>query len=90
MRIVLQVQPRRSPLDATQQQMLDGIEENYDLWLDPDFKDVKALAEVLAPFDAAQMRRFPVSTRINSVTNDDPDCVIPMPSSLPAQSALFG
>jgi len=26
--------------------------ENYDLWLDPGFKDVKALAEVLAPFDA--------------------------------------
>ena len=65
-------------------------QENYDLWLDPGFKDVKALAEVLAPFDAAQMRSFPVSTRINAVTNDDPDCVVPMPSSSPAQSALFG
>jgi putative SOS response-associated peptidase YedK len=64
--------------------------EHYDLWLDPGFKDVKALAEVLAPFDAGKMRRFPVSTRINAVTNDDPDCVVPMPSSLPAQSALFG
>ena len=51
--------------------------ENYDLWLDPGFKDVKALAEVLAPFDAAQMRSFPVSTRINAVANDDPDCVVP-------------
>jgi putative SOS response-associated peptidase YedK len=51
---------------------------------------VKALAEVLVPFDAAQMRRFPVSTRINSVTNDDPDCVVPSHSSLPAQSVLFG
>ena len=65
-------------------------QENYDLWLDPGFKDVKALAEVLVPFDAAQMRRFPVSTRINAVTNDDPDCVVPRHSSLPAQSALFG
>ena len=64
--------------------------EHYDLWLDPGFKDVKALAEFLAPFDAGKMRRFPVSTRINAVTNDDPDCVVPMPSSLPAQSALFG
>jgi putative SOS response-associated peptidase YedK len=27
-------------------------QENYDLWLDPGFKDVKALAEVLVPFDA--------------------------------------
>src|SRR5271157_5442070 len=27
-RVVLEVQPRRSPLDAAQQQMLDGIEAN--------------------------------------------------------------
>jgi len=64
--------------------------ENYDLWLDPGFKDVKTLAEVLVPFDAAQMRRFPVSTRINSASNDDPECVVPSHSSLPAQSTLFG
>jgi putative SOS response-associated peptidase YedK len=64
--------------------------ERYDLWLDPGFNDVKALAEVLVPFDAAQMRRFPVSTRINAVTNDDPDCVLLTPTSLPAQSGLFG
>ena len=38
-------------------------QENYDLWLDPGFKDGKALAELLAPFDASQMRSFPVSTK---------------------------
>jgi len=65
-------------------------QENYDLWLDPGFRDVKALAEVLVPFDAAQMRCFPVSTRINAVTNDGPDCVVPCRRELPAQSALFG
>ena len=65
-------------------------QENYDLWLDAGFKDVKALAEVLVPFEAAQMRCFPVSTRINAVTNDDPDCVVPRHSSMPAQSPLFG
>jgi putative SOS response-associated peptidase YedK len=64
-------------------------QENYDLWLDPGFKNVKALAEVLVPFDAAKMTRFPVSTRINAVTNDDPDCVAPWHGSLPAQSVLF-
>ena len=63
--------------------------ERYDLWLDPGFKDVEALAEVLVPFDAAQMRSFPVSTRINSVTNDDPECVAPSHNSSPAQSAHF-
>jgi putative SOS response-associated peptidase YedK len=64
--------------------------ENYNLWLDPAFEDVKALAEILVPFDAAQMRCYPVSTRINAVTNDDPDCVVPAHSSLAAQSSLFG
>ena len=65
-------------------------QENYDLWLDPGFKDVKTLAEFLAPFDAAKMRSFPVSSRINAVANDDPDCVLPWHRDLPAQSALFG
>jgi putative SOS response-associated peptidase YedK len=65
-------------------------QDNYDLWLDPGLKDVKALADFLSPFDAAKMRSFPVSSRINAVANDDPDCVVPWNNSLPAQSALFG
>ena len=64
--------------------------EKYDLWLDPDFKDVKELARLLVPFDAAQMRRFPVSTRVNAVSNDDPGCVVPSDISTPAQRTLFG
>ena len=65
-------------------------QENYHLWLDPSFKDVKALEELMAPFDAAKMRSFPVSSRINAVANDDADCVVPWHRDLPAQSALFG
>jgi putative SOS response-associated peptidase YedK len=63
---------------------------NYDLWLDPGFKDVKALAGVLSPFDASQMRSFPVSTRVNAVANEDPDCVVPWYRDSPSQAALFG
>jgi putative SOS response-associated peptidase YedK len=62
--------------------------EHYDLWLDPGFKDVKALAEVLAPFDAGKMRRFPVSTRINAMANDDPDCVVPWHRFASSECAL--
>ncbi len=64
--------------------------EHYGLWLDPAFRRVDALKEMLNPFDAGLMRCFPVSPRINAVTNDDPDCVVPMHSSLQAQSALSG
>jgi putative SOS response-associated peptidase YedK len=48
--------------------------ENYDLWLDPGFHNVNQLLDVLKPFPADAMRRYPVSTRVNSVQNDDPTC----------------
>jgi len=45
---------------------------------------------MLRPFDPALMRRYPVSTRVNHVVNDDAECAKPLelePS--PAQSQLF-
>jgi putative SOS response-associated peptidase YedK len=52
--------------------------EHYDLWLDPGFRRVDALKEMLNPFDATLMRRYPVSTRVNFVKNDDPECAAPL------------
>jgi len=46
----------------------------YDLWLDPGMTNVAAASELLKPYDARAMRCYPVSTRINSVVNDDEDC----------------
>jgi putative SOS response-associated peptidase YedK len=46
----------------------------YDLWLDPGMTHVDAASELLKPFDARQMRCYPVSARINSVVNDDKEC----------------
>jgi len=46
----------------------------YDLWLDPGMMNVAAASELLKPFDAQQMRCYPVSTRINHVANDDAEC----------------
>jgi putative SOS response-associated peptidase YedK len=51
--------------------------EHYDLWLDPGFRDLDSLANMLKPFDASLMKRYPVSTRVNAVTNDDAECVTP-------------
>jgi putative SOS response-associated peptidase YedK len=48
--------------------------DSYDLWLDPGMTNVEAVSEMLKPFDAQQMRKFPVSTRINYVANDDEGC----------------
>jgi putative SOS response-associated peptidase YedK len=64
--------------------------DNYDLWLDPAFRDTASLSGMLKPFDPALMRRYPVSTRINQVQNDDADCAKPVePDSSPTQAQLF-
>lgn len=63
-------------------------QETYDLWLDPGMRDVNAASELLKPYDARQMRSFPISTRINHVANDDEACSTPVELSQ-AQNLLF-
>jgi len=49
-------------------------EDAYDLWLNPSFQRTDALCDLLQPFDARRMRGYEVSSRVNSVRNDDPAC----------------
>jgi SOS response associated peptidase (SRAP) len=52
--------------------------DTYDLWLDPGMTNVAAASELLRPYDARLMRCYPVSTRINHVSNDDAECSRPV------------
>jgi putative SOS response-associated peptidase YedK len=52
--------------------------DSYDLWFDPGMQNVAAISELLKPYDASQMRCYPVSTRINHVANDDEECAAPV------------
>ena len=52
--------------------------DSYDLWLDPGMTNVAAVSELLRPCDARLIRCYPVSTRINSVGNDDEECSEPV------------
>ena len=61
---------------------------SYDLWLDPGMRDVSAVSDLLKPFDAKSMRCYPVSTRVNSVANDDEECSRPIELA-EAQDRLF-
>jgi len=45
--------------------------DGFDLGLDPGMRDVAAASDLLILYDARRMRRYPVSTRINPVANDD-------------------
>jgi putative SOS response-associated peptidase YedK len=64
--------------------------DDYDQWLEPAFRDAGSLSAMLRPFDAALMHRYPVSTRVNQVLNDDADCARPFEEAPPpVQTNLF-
>jgi putative SOS response-associated peptidase YedK len=48
--------------------------EDYDLWLDPGVTDPARVAELLKPYDARQMRKYPVSDFVNRTENEGPEC----------------
>jgi putative SOS response-associated peptidase YedK len=49
-------------------------DDAYDLWLDPGFQTTDDICDLLKPFDPNLMRRYEVSSRVNLVKNDDPEC----------------
>ncbi len=53
-------------------------ERDYEAWLDPDNDDTEALAALLVPFPAEEMRAWPVSTRVNNARNDGPALIEPV------------
>lgn len=61
---------------------------DYDLWLDPGMNNVDVLGDLLRPLDAKAMRCYPVSTRVNLVSNDDEACSVPIELTQ-AQPGLF-
>ena len=64
--------------------------DHYDLWLDPAFRNTTAVSEMLKPGDATVMRRYPVSTRVSQVQNDDAGCATPIETdSSPSQALPF-
>jgi putative SOS response-associated peptidase YedK len=48
---------------------------DYDLWLDRDRQDPQEVLPLLRPYPADSMQRVPVSTLVNSLRNDKPECI---------------
>jgi putative SOS response-associated peptidase YedK len=48
--------------------------EDHDRWLDPGFKQVDDILDLLKPYRADSMRRYRVSPQVNSAQNDNPAC----------------
>lgn len=62
-------------------------ETGWDLWLDPDERTAERARALIAPAPDDLLEAWPVSTRVNSVANDDPDLIRPIGPSTPAPSA---
>ena len=50
---------------------------SYDVWLDPGMQNPVAI-RIIKSHDARLVRCYPVSSRLNHVTNDDADCFRPV------------
>ena len=49
-----------------------------DLWLDETARDRDWLMDMLAPYPAEDMEAYTVSSLVNSVKNDSPECIEPV------------
>jgi putative SOS response-associated peptidase YedK len=67
--------------------------ESWDDWLDPANKDKELLLAMMLPATssaAGGLGSHPVSTAVNSVRNNGPDLIEPLPAESPGQSAGDG
>jgi putative SOS response-associated peptidase YedK len=53
-------------------------ESEWDRWLDRDYQDVGALKQLLRPASQDSLAEYPVSTLVNSVRNNFPECIAPL------------
>jgi putative SOS response-associated peptidase YedK len=53
--------------------------ERYAAWLDPARNDLDGLRDLLVPAAPGRLEAYPVSTQVNSVKNNGPELVDPIP-----------
>lgn len=51
------------------------LRRDYEAWLDPGNHDMDRLKAILTPYPAEEMRAYPISSRVNSVSNDGPEII---------------
>jgi putative SOS response-associated peptidase YedK len=77
-----------SILTTAPNELLDGVHDrmpvilpcrHYDSWLTAPATEAERLAELLVPFDARFMSRYPVSSLVNKPENDTQECALEVP-----------
>jgi putative SOS response-associated peptidase YedK len=63
--------------------------DKYEVWLDPDVTNFDAIKDILKPYDATQMRRYPVSTKMNNSKNEGAESAAPVTLDTAVEPRLF-
>jgi len=61
-------------------------DETQALWLDPLTEDPSVLGRLLVPAPVELLTSHPVAETVNSVKNQGPECIVPLPADLDGQS----
>lgn len=64
-------------------------EDRWASWLDRDNDDLDALTAMLVPLPDGLLTATPVSTKVNSVRNNGPELLEPVPEEQPEQATLL-
>lgn len=51
---------------------------DYELWLDPEIKDIRPLQVIMKPYQEEKMEAYPVSASVYNSRNDFPECIEPV------------
>ena len=63
--------------------------DKYEVWLDPDVNDFETIRDILKPYDANRMRKYPVSRKLNNSKIDDAESASPITLDASTQERLF-
>ncbi|NGQ94988.1 SOS response-associated peptidase [Brevibacillus sp. SYP-B805] len=72
---IITTQPNELVADIHDRMPVILRREDRSLWLDRDHFDANLLKSLLAPYDASEMRAYPVSAIVGNPKNDVPECI---------------
>lgn len=72
---IITTQPNEVVKDIHDRMPVILRQEDEGVWLDREKYDADLLQSLLVPYDATQMRAYPVSAMVGSPKNDVPDCI---------------
>lgn len=77
-RLILTTTPNSLVADMHNRMPVIVSPDKYEIWLDSDVTNFDAIKDILKPYDAEKMRRYPVSAKLNNSRNEGADSAAPV------------